>query len=475
MERAYTEFNTREYAMFPSLAKLPAAHGPVPHARQLATHRRGMYGFVHFTMNTFTDREWGFGDEDPATFNPTALIAHQWVAAAKAGGLKGLILTAKHHDGFCLWPTATTTHHIGASPFRGGHGDVVAEFAAACRAGGLEVGLYCSPWDRNHPAYGTPAYVDVYHAQVKELLTRYGELFEFWFDGANGGDGWYGGAKETRKIDNRTYYRFPELWAECHRLQPNAVLFSDAGPDIRWCGNERGVTSTTNWAKVRPEGFAPGLVDDMERLAHGDADGTVWRGVEVDFSIRPGWFWHHTEQPKSGAELFGLWLSSYGRGATFLLNLTPDRRGLIPNEDVAALADFQARVAAFTAVDVALGKTVTTDDARAGHPGSLLVDGDANTAWATTDGRTTASASVDFGAEERIAGVRVDELITLGQRVESFAIDVWHGHWLEVHRGTTIGAQRIIAIPPNRTGRLRLRILASQACPVISRLSVFAG
>lgn len=454
---------------------LPAPFGAIPSPRQLAAHSRGLYGFVHFTINTFTDREWGFGDEQPAAFSPSELDANQWVAAAKAGGLRGLIFTAKHHDGFCLWPTSTTPHNISASPWRGGKGDLVGELARACKAGGISLGLYCSPWDRNHPAYGTAAYVDVYHAQVAELMTRYGELFEFWFDGANGGDGWYGGAHESRTIDNSTYYRFGELWENCRRLQPNAVLFSDAGPDIRWCGNERGICSTTNWAKVRPEGFLPGKVDDMERLAHGDPDGTAWRGVEVDVSIRPGWFWHPAEQPKSGAELFGLWLSSYGRGANMLLNLAPDRRGLVPNEDVAALADFRARVAAFRAVDVAAGKNVQTDHARPGCPGSHLVDGLENTAWATPDGQTTGHAIVDFGAEERVAGVRLSELIALGQRVETFAIDFWHGHWLEVHRGTTVGAQRIIALPPSKTGRLRLRILASQACPVISQLQVFAA
>lgn len=454
---------------------LPQAHGPVPSPRQLAAHRRGLYGFVHFTTNTFTGREWGYGDEEPNVFNPTELNCAQWVAAAKAGGLKGLILTAKHHDGFCLWPTATTKHNISASTWRDGKGDVVGELAAACRAGGIEFGLYCSPWDRNHPAYGTPAYVDVYHAQVTELLTRYGELFEFWFDGANGGDGWYGGAKEKRQIDARTYYRYQELWDTCHRLQPNAVLFSDAGPDIRWCGNERGITTSNGWAKLRPEGFAPGKVDDMERLAHGDADGSIWRGVEVDVSIRPGWFWHQEQQAKSGAELFGLWLSSYGRGANLLLNLTPDRRGLIPGLDVVALADFKARVDAFTAVDLAVGRTVVTDHARPGCPGSHLVDGDPTTAWATPDGQTTASASIDFASEERIAGIRIDELITHGQRVEAFAIDMWMGYWVEVHRGTTIGSQRIINLPAARTDRVRLRILASQACPVIARLSVYAG
>ena len=211
----------------------PTIHGPVPSPRQIAWHRRELYGFIHFTQNTFTDKEWGYGDEDPAGFNPTELDCQQWVAAAKAGGLTALILTAKHHDGFCLWPTATSTHNVSRSPFRGGQGDVVRELSDACRAGGIGFGLYCSPWDRNHAAYGRPDYVDVYHAQWRELLTHYGPLCEIWFDGANGGDGYYGGAREKRSIDAKTYYRFDELWALCRKLQPDAVMFSDGGPDVR--------------------------------------------------------------------------------------------------------------------------------------------------------------------------------------------------------------------------------------------------
>ena len=453
-------------------APLPA-HGPIPSPEQLAWHRREVYGFIHFTMNTFTNREWGYGDEDPATFNPSALDCRQWVAAAKAGGLRALILTAKHHDGFCLWPTATTRHSVAASPFRGGRGDLVRELADACREGGLEFGLYCSPWDRNHAAYGRPEYPEVFHAQWRELLSNYGPLCELWFDGANGGDGWYGGAREVRAIDRRTYYRFPELWATCAALQPEAIRFSDAGPDIRWCGNENGFGSVTNWCKVRPEGFAPGQVDDHDRLPRGDADGTVWRPSEVDVSIRHGWFWHPTERPRSSDELFRIWLASIGQNSGLLLNLTPDRRGLIPAEDIAALAGFRARVEAFTALDLAHGKTVTASSTAAGNA-AHLVDGSRDTWWAAAE--VAASVTIDLGHEERLGGIRLEEAIACGQRVTSFSVEVsTHGGWFEIARGTTIGAQRIIALPQARGGAVRVTIHAAQAAPVLSRIQVYAA
>jgi len=450
-------------------------HGPVPSPRQARWHARETYGFVHFTMNTFTGREWGFGDEDQALFQPTRLDTDQWVAAAKAGGLKALILTAKHHDGFCLWPTATTAHSVRACNWRAGQGDVVGDLARSCRAAGLEFGLYCSPWDRNHAGYGGPEYVATYHAQVEELLTRYGDLCEFWFDGANGGDGYYGGARDSRSIDRRSYYEFPRLWASCRQHQPDAVLFSDAGPDLRWCGNERGVTGTTNWAKIRPEGFAVGQIDDMGRLAHGDPDGSIWRPVEVDVSIRPGWFWHAEETAKDAEELFTLWLASVGHGGGLNLNLTPDRDGLIPAADVAALAGMRQRIDAFTAKDLAHGRPLTASAARPDHPATNLVDGDLTSCWAAPDSTTTATLELDLDGEPRLRGVRLEEAIQYGQRVASFAIDGWFSgdHWLELARGTTIGAQRILPLPMVRTGRLRLRILDSQAAPVLRRWQVF--
>jgi alpha-L-fucosidase len=445
---------------------LPIPHGPVPTPRQLAWHRRERYGFVHFTVNTFTDREWGYGDESENVFAPEALDCQQWVAAAKAGGLSALILTAKHHDGFCLWPTATTPHNITKSPFRGGRGDLVREFVAACRAGGIDCGLYCSPWDRNHAAYGTPAYTTVFHEQWRELLTNYGPLCELWFDGANGGDGFYGGAREKRAIDNLTYYRFDELWAMCRSLQPDAVMFSDAGPDVRWCGNEGGFTSATCWAKLRHDGFAPGKVESMQRLVEGDADGDTWRPAEVDVSIRPGWFWHPTERARSGANLFNLWLASVGRGAGLNLNLTPDRRGLIPESDIVELTRFRGLVEAFTAIDLARGRGVGSCAA--------LTDGDRDTWWAASE--CTAEVVIELGAGRDIAGIRLEEAIAFGQRVEAFACDVraW-GAWYECARGTTIGAQRILPLAPMSADAVRLRILASQAPAVLARIMVYAA
>ncbi len=460
----------------PESAATRAAHGPVPSARQLAWHGRELYGFVHFTMNTFTDSEWGFGDEDPALFAPSALDCGQWVAAAKAGGLKALILTAKHHDGFCLWPTATTTHSVARSPWRDGRGDVAAELAAACRAADLGFGIYCSPWDRNHAAYGGPEYVATYHRQVAELLTRYGDVCEVWFDGANGGDGYYGGAREKRSIDRASYYRFPELWAECHRLQPDAVLFTDAGPDIRWVGNERGVAGVTNWCRQRPEGIAPGQVDHLERLAHGDADGTLWRPAECDVSIRPGWFWHASERPKSAEQLFGLWLASVGHGASMLLNLTPDRRGLIPEADVAELAGFKRLVDAFTARDLSTGMPVSVDQPGSSDAQALTAGpGGAGPRWWAA-AATTATIQIDFADEATVGGIRIEEEIRFGQRVEAFVVEAEYGNaWTEIARGTTIGAQRILRLPPFHSRRIRVRILASQAAPVLRRIVVYAG
>ena len=444
----------------------PTVHGPTPSLRQINWHRRELFGFIHFTQNTFTDKEWGYGDEDPAGFNPTELDCHQWVAAAKAGGLTALILTAKHHDGFCLWPTATTTHNISRSPFRGGHGDVVRELSDACHAGGIEFGLYCSPWDRNHPAYGRPEYVDAYHAQWRELLTRYGPLCEIWFDGANGGDGYYGGAREKRSIDAKTYYRFDELWALARELQPGAAIFSDAGPDVRWCGNESGFTGTTGWAKVNPEGFAPGSVADQQRLIVGDPTGSLWRPAEVDVSIRPGWFWHARERARSGENLFHCWLASVGRGAGLNLNLPPDRRGLIPAADVVELRRFRSLVENFTAVDLARGRG--TDEF------APLTDGQHETWWAAKE--RTAEIVIRLGQHAELAGLRLEEAIAFGQRVESFAVDVgaWGG-WFEVARGTTIGAQRILELKPASADAIRLRILASQAPPVLARIMVYAA
>ncbi len=456
----------------------PAPHGALPASRQLAWHAMEMYGFVHFTVNTFTDREWGYGDESPQVFNPTALDTRQWARVAKETGLTGLILTAKHHDGFCLWPSRYTEHSVKNSPWRNGNGDVVQELYDACRAYGLKMGIYLSPWDRNHAAYGQPEYVQYFHYQLEELLSRYpGELFEVWFDGANGGDGYYGGARETRGIDRKTYYQFPRLFDTVRRLQPDAVMFSDAGPDVRWVGNESGRASATCWHTINPEGMSAGEVDDPNRLGWGEPDGSCWRPAEVDVSLRRGWFYHDAESPHALDELLAIYLSSVGNGACLNLNLPPDREGLIPARDVSRLREFRAVLNALFADDVASGKAVEADNTRgndSAFAASHLTDGDPATYWAADDDVRAAMLIVDLGEKRRIHHLRIDEFIELGQRIEAFAVDgACESQWLELARGTTIGARKLLTLPPMTTGKLRVRILHSRACPVLRRLSVY--
>jgi len=271
---------------------------PIPSERQLAWHDMEFYAFVHFNMNTFSNMEWGFGDEDPKLFNPTDLDCRQWAKVCKDAGMKGIILTAKHHDGFCLWPSKYTEHSVKNSAWKNGEGDVVGELAAACKEYGLKLGIYLSPWDRNHPDYGKPEYITYFRNQLRELLTNYGDIFEVWFDGANGGTGYYGGAREERRIDRTTYYDWENTRKIVRELQPNACMFSDAGPDIRWCGNEQGWVRETNWCTLNRDDFAPGVVADLEDLRSGQENGTHWVPAEVDVSIRPGWYYHPSEDHK---------------------------------------------------------------------------------------------------------------------------------------------------------------------------------
>jgi len=435
------------------------------------------YGFLHFTVNTFTDKEWGYGDESPAVFNPTALDARQWAQVARDAGMTGLILTAKHHDGFCLWPSKFTEHSVKNSPWLGGKGDVLHVLREACDEFGLKMGLYLSPWDRNHAGYGTPEYVAYYRNQLDELLTHYGELFEIWFDGANGGDGYYGGARETRTIDRRTYYNYPALWEMVRERQPGAVIFSDAGPDIRWVGNESGYAGFTCWAKIDPEGIFVGEVDDLSRLGRGDADGTVWRPAEVDVSIRPGWFHHPHEAPRPLDELLNIYFASVGHGTCLLLNLPPDRRGLIPEEDVARLREFRVALDTIFRQDVAAGKTAAASSTRGPEfAADRITDGDPATYWAAEDDVREASVTVDLGESTRIHAVRLEEFISLGQRIASFALDVerW-GQWLEMAVGTTIGPRRLLRFPAIDCRQVRVRILKAQACPTLGRFSVYSA
>lgn len=465
-------------AVTAATASAPSPYGPVPSARQLAWHDIEFYGFVHFTTNTFTDLEWGYGDERPDVFQPSDFSADQIAATAAMAGMGGLVLTCKHHDGFCLWPSRHTEHSVRSSPWRNGRGNVVAELSAACRAHGLRFGVYLSPWDRNHADYGRPAYVRYYREQLRELLTGYGPLFMVWFDGANGGDGYYGGARESRLIDKRTYYGWQDTWDLVRSLQPNACMFSDAGPDVRWVGNEHGEAGETCWATFSRGGVVPGEAD-CGRLNRGDRPGSDWVPAECDVSIRPGWFYHAHEDAavKSPADLFRLYLTSVGRGASLHLNLPPDRRGRIADPDVAALRGFRARMDAAFARDLARAAVAAQGPARGGldrFAPARLIDGQRDTYWATDDHDRQPEAVLSFAESVTFNLVDVREFLRLGQRVEALAVDAWaDGGWKEIGHATSIGARRLIPVPLTRTDRVRLRIAQAAACPAIRSFSLW--
>ena len=405
--------------------------GPTP--AQVEWQEDELAMFLHFGVNTFTDREWGDGTESPSIFNPTQLDVRQWTRAAKAAGFKTIVLTAKHHDGFCLWPTATTQHSVARSPFRNGSGDVVRELADACKADGLKVGLYLSPWDRNHPAYGdTPRYNDVYAAQLTELLTRYGEVHEVWFDGANG-EGPNG---------KRQAYDWPRVWALVRQLQPRAVMFSDAGPDVRWCGNEKGSAGDPNWSTVDPAAVPyPGAdgPNIIYALQHGDPNGSVWRPAEADVSIRPGWFYHAAQdaQVRSVDNLVDLYCSSVGRNSKLLLNVPPTPAGLLHETDVARLAGMSARLAAMFVRDLARSGVQ-----RHAAPGPREL-----------------TLYLDLPRPMTFSVARMSEQIDFGQRVQRYTLSVLDGRRrVVVSRGSTIGYAKIDRFPAVTAQFIRLEM-----------------
>ncbi|MDX1933040.1 MAG: alpha-L-fucosidase [Capsulimonadales bacterium] len=463
----------------------PAPYGILPSERQLRWHTLEYYGFLHFTTNTFTDREWGYGDEDPAVFAPTDFDADRIAAVAHEVGLRGLILTAKHHDGFCLWPTKTTTHNVTLSPFRDGKGDVVREMADACRRHRVKFGVYLSPWDRNHPHYGEPKYVDVYREQLRELLTNYGELFEIWHDGANGGDGYYGGVREKRQIDRRTYYGWEETWAMARELQPNAVIFSDVGPDIRWVGNENGIAGEPCWATYDPVGEdggppAPGYTRWQE-APQGHRNRGRWLPAECDVSIRPGWFWHESENDRvrTPENLLDLYFRSVGRGGSLLLNIPPDRRGHWHENDVAALRGFKKLRDSVFGRDLARTATATASHVRAGDrrfdPRNLL-NGKPDTYWTTDDDASNPTVTLTLKKPAPFNVVRLREYLPLGQRVDTFAIDIRENDgWKEVAQAEGIGSCRMVRIPTVTVDQVRLRIVKAAACPALTEFGLFAA
>jgi len=448
----------------------PQAAGPVPDENQIAWHEREQFAFIHFTTNTFTDKEWGYGDESESVFNPAAFDAGQWAKTIKEAGLTGIVLTCKHHDGFCLWPSAYTEHSVKNSPFRDGKGDLVKEVSDACRTYGLFFGVYLSPWDRNHPRYAFPEYITYYRNQLTELLSNYGEVMEVWFDGANGGDGYYGGTREMRKIDASTYYDWENTYSIVRKLAPHAVMFG--GPDIRWCGNESGFAGETNWCT-----YSEG--DPSTDLNTGDENGTVWLPAEVDVSIRPGWFYHASEDDrvKTPETLMKIYLESVGRGSSLILNLPPDRRGLLHENDVKTLQGWKKMLDEAFATNLAINAKIKADSWRGKskqYAASKTTDGDKETYWATDDGVTTGALELDFGTPQRVNYITIQEYIRLGQRVKAFEVDAKQdGEWKKVAGGTTIGYKRILPLGGVETSALRVRITDAKACPLIANVEVY--
>ncbi len=403
---------------------------PKPTPRQLAWQKLETTAFLHFTVNTFTDKEWGDGTESPALFNPAKLDARQWVRTLHDAGFKMAIITAKHHDGFCLWPTKTTEHSVKNSPWKAGKGDVVREVADACREYGLKFGVYLSPWDRHEPRYGTASYNDFYKAQLRELLTNYGDVAEVWFDGAKG---------ENAK--NMTY-DFDGYWALVRELQPNAVMFSDAGPDVRWVGNEAGNAGETCWSTISTEGMAPGVAD-AKYLNRGDPTGPQWIPAETDVSIRPGWFYHATEDSKvrSGKNLVDLYYQSVGRNSLLLLNVPPNRDGLLSEPDVASLRDFR-RI---------LNETFQTNLV-AKNP--KLTDGELDTHTVLLANKPIV---IDLTGTPTFDRVLIQENIASGQRVASGYVDYWTGTiWQRLQNFTTVGHKRLLRFPAITAPRIRI-------------------
>ena len=455
------------------------AIAPTPTPEQISWQQDEVWAFIHFGPNTFSDSEWGYGDSDPAIFNPSQLDCEQWVRTFENAGIKGVIITAKHHDGFCLWPSTYTDYTVAASPYKDGKGDVVGELAEACKRHGLKFGVYLSPWDRHQATYGTDAYVKYYHNQLRELLTRYGTISEVWLDGANGGDGWYGGANEKRNIDRRTYYDYPKIHAIVRELQPGALIFSDAGPDCRWVGNERGVASETNWSFLRDGVVYPGYPHGRE-LGPGHEDGDCWIPAECDVSIRRGWFYHarEDEQVKTPEQLAELYYRSVGRNGKLLINFPVDRRGLIHPTDSANICEARKIISKNLENDLLAGAPAKASETRGKRfQAGKAVDGDPDTYWAPKDGTLTGSLEFTLAQKQSVNRILLQESIALGQRVKGFTLEYHDGNsWQPIpteEQMTTIGYKRIVRFSPVDAQALRVTITDARACPCISAVQAF--
>lgn len=452
----------------------PEPFGPIPNQKQLDWQKLEYYMFIHFGPNTFTSVEWGDGREDPNVLYTNALYVRQWAETAYLAGMRGIIITAKHHDGFCLWPSNYSTHTVRESRWRDGQGDILRELSEACVEFGLLFGVYLSPWDQNHPTYGTPEYNVVFSNTLRETLTQYGDVFTVWLDGANGN------ALRGEVVQD---YDWDMFHAIVRKYQPNAVIFSDVGPDIRWIGNESGFAGETNWSTINTEGYYPGLgAPHPDILNPGLRGGAHWIPGETNVSIRPGWFYttETNDRVKSLEHLVDIWYTSVGRNSNLLLNVPPTREGRIHPNDSIRLMELREVVERSFANDLIQGARITASNTRGNSNRQFgvrnLTDGNFHTYWAADDNVTNVVFTIDLGRPMEFNRVQLREYIPLGQRVAAFTIDIFDdtkGEWREIASETTIGFNRIARFPKVMAQRLRININESLASPVLNKIAIF--
>jgi alpha-L-fucosidase len=449
----------------------PKPYGPVPTKKQMDWQKLEYYMFIHFGPNTFTNVEWGNGKEDPKVFSPTDLDCRQWAKTAKDAGMKGIIVTAKHHDGFCLWPSKYSTHTVRESLWKDGKGDVLRELSEACKEYDVKFGVYLSPWDQNHPAYGTPEYNSIFSNTLSEVLSGYGEVFEQWLDGANG-------EKEDGKMQPYDWEMFHQA---IYRNQPGIVIFSDVGPDCRWMGNEKGIAGETSWSTINVEGFGPGKDAPAEDVLNtGEQGGKSWVPAEADVSIRPGWFYSPATDAKvkSVEQLMDIYYTSVGRNANLLLNVPPDRRGHIHPIDSTRLMEFKrAREAAF-GKNLIIGATVKAGNTRGNsskYAAGNVLNSDYDSYWTTNDDVLSSHLEIDLKKPQTFNRLLLQEYIPLGQRVFSFKVKYWNEKnksWTDLTQATPIGYKRILRFPSISAQKLRIEFEAL-ACPVINTIGIY--
>ncbi|MDL2311718.1 alpha-L-fucosidase [Bacteroidales bacterium OttesenSCG-928-B11] len=444
----------------------PEPFGAIPSQELVDWHKMEYYMFVHFGPNTFTNVEWGDGKEDPNVFNPTDLDCRQWAETAKNAGMRGIILTAKHHDGFCLWPSNYSTHTVRESLWKNGEGDVLKELSEACKEYGLQFGLYVSPWDRNHPTYGTEEYNEIFVKTLEEVLANYGDQFEIWFDGANG----------EGKNGKKQVYDWNTFHTTVCKYQPkaiHAIEVNGIGSSCRWVGNEQGVAGKTNWCTLNNPSERT-----MEILGVGEQGGGFWIPAETDVSIRPGWFYspETNDKVKSVEKLMDIYYTSVGRNSNLLLNVPPDTRGRIHPADSIRLMEFYHARNELFAENIAEKAIITASNVRGKSPeysAMNLLDDDYDRYWAADDDILTASLEIDLSQEKEINHILLQEYIPLGQRIVKFSIAYWDNGWHNIVNETTIGYKRIVRFPTIKTSKIKINIEESLACPVLNRVEIY--